>query len=98
MQGARGAITSRGHELGVVIGQSGSQLVIEVSHEVAAGDGLAFEPRSGDRGAAIGFTVTAVRTLERRDGRVRQAVDSRRPIPAGWRVVRSSEAALLLSR
>jgi putative protease len=86
---------NRGHELGIVTGQHGAQLEIEVSHEVAAGDGIAFEPPDGDRGAAVGFTVTAVRTIDRRDGRIRQVIEARRTIPVGWRVVRSSEAALL---
>lgn len=86
---------NRGHELGVVVAHEGEELVVEVTHPVRAGDGLGFEPPAGARGHATGFTVSRVRTLGERQGRVRQALATRERVPAGWRVVRSAEAALL---
>jgi putative protease len=86
---------NRGHELGVVLGREGDELLVEVSHPIREGDGLGFEPPAGERGTSTGFGVTRVRTLGRRNGRHRQAIACRDRIPTGWRVVRSAEAALL---
>ncbi|MCC6927479.1 MAG: U32 family peptidase [Gemmatimonadaceae bacterium] len=86
---------NRGHELGVVLGREGNDLIIEVTHAVQPGDGLGFEPPEGTPGRATGFAVTRVRTLGSRQGMVRQAITTRERVAAGWRVVRSSEAALL---
>jgi len=86
---------NRGHEIGVVVGQEGSDLIIEVSHPVSVGDGLGFEPPPGQSGRGTGFSVLRVRTLPSPEGTLRQAVASRERVQAGWRVVRSSEAALL---
>ena len=86
---------NHGVELGAVVAFERGELVVELSRPVMAGDGLGFEPPAGERGESTGFTVTAVRTLRETPGRVRQAIASRTRVPLGWRVVRSSEAALL---
>ncbi len=86
---------NRGHELGVVLGRDGQDLLVEVTHPIHPGDGLGFEPPAGEPGRSTGFAVTKVRTLAERDGVTRQAIAARERVPAGWRVVRSSEAALL---
>ncbi|HEX6059317.1 MAG TPA: U32 family peptidase, partial [Gemmatimonadaceae bacterium] len=86
---------NRGVELGIVVGQERGELIVEVSAPVAPGDGLGFEPPAGVRAETTGFQVASVRTLESRDGAIRQAIAARAPVPAGWRVVRSSHAALL---
>lgn len=86
---------NRGHELGVVVGREGGDLLVEVSHPVRAGDGLGFEPPPGVRGMSTGFAVTHVRTLGERHGVIHQAITTRERVNAGWRVVRSAEAALL---
>jgi U32 family peptidase len=86
---------NRGHELGVVLGREGADLLVEVTHEVRVGDGLGFEPPAGERGRSTGFAVTKVRTLGERAGVIRQAIATRERVPTGWRVVRSAEAALL---
>lgn len=102
-RGERGYVTrdqpdNRGHEIGLVTGREGDELIIEVSHPIREGDGLGFEPPVGERGESTGFGVTRVRSLGRvsaRGGRHRQAIASRERIPTGWRVVRSSDFALL---
>ncbi|MCC6772927.1 MAG: U32 family peptidase [Gemmatimonadaceae bacterium] len=86
---------NRGHEIGVVLGRDGTELMIEVSHAVEVGDGLGFEPPAGTAGRSTGFAVHRVRTLSERPGTVRQAISTREHVVAGWRVVRSAEAALL---
>ena len=96
----RGYITraqpdNRGHELGEVVGRDGNDLLIDVSHPVCVGDGLGFEPPTGEQGRSTGFSVSRVRTISTRDGIVRQAIAARERVPVGWRVVRSAEAALL---
>jgi putative protease len=96
----RGYITreqpdNRGVELGVVVGRDGGDLLVELSSPLAVGDGIAFEPPPGTAGTVTGFAVQAVRTIGTRGGVVRQAVRARDRVPAGWRVVRSSQAALL---
>jgi putative protease len=86
---------NRGAELGTVVGRERGELILELSHAVAVGDGLGFEPPDGQGGTSTGFAVGAVRTLGSSGSRVRQAVTARTHVPLGWRVVRSSEAALL---
>lgn len=86
---------NRGVELGAVVEVGPRELIVEVAHEVAPGDGLAFEPPPGLPGQSTGFTVRQVRTLQRRSGLVRQAIAGRMRVPVGWRVVRSSQPALL---
>jgi putative protease len=84
-----------GVELGVVVGRERADLLVDVREPLAVGDGLGFEPPAGEPGASTGFAVTAVRTLGTRGGMTRQAVAARGRVPAGWRVVRTSHAALL---
>jgi putative protease len=98
----RGYITrehpdNRGRELGVVLRQSARELVVDVTLPLLTGDGVGFEAPGTRGGATVGFTVTEVRTLSEREGRVTQAIalPSRIVVGDGWRVVRSSEAALL---
>lgn len=86
---------NRGTELGVVVGWERGELVVEVSEAIAAGDGLGFEPPAGSTAAPMGFAVESVRTLATRHGMCRQSLRARTRVPAGWRVVRSSHAALL---
>ncbi len=81
--------------LGRVIGREGGSLILELNRPVVEGDGLGFEPPSGGAGQSTGFTVTSVRTLEERDGLVRQAITARSPVPTGWSVVRTADIDLL---
>ncbi|MFL5617644.1 MAG: U32 family peptidase, partial [Gemmatimonadaceae bacterium] len=97
----RGYITrehpdNRGRELGTVVGRQGRELIVDVSTPLRTGDGVGFESPSERGGATVGFAVTEVRTLSS-DSTVRQALVAppRLSIGDGWRVVRSSEAALL---
>ena len=86
---------NRGVELGTVVGKQGGELIVDVVSPIATGDGLGFEPPEGEKGDHVGFAVGAVRTIRQRDGITRQAIQSRSSVPVGWRVVRSSHAALL---
>jgi U32 family peptidase len=87
---------NRGRELGVVTGHQGKELLVEVSAPLQVGDGVGFESPATRGGATVGFTVTEVRTLEAGPP-LRQALvlPSRVVVGDGWRVVRSSEAALI---
>jgi len=87
---------NRGVPLGVVVSQESGELVVEVSTAIRPGDGLGFEPPEGVGGADSGFTVTEVRTLAKR-ATVRQAIAAppRFRVPAGWRVIRTADSALL---
>src|SRR5690606_1699845 len=87
---------NRGIELGVVASSDGREVIVELVEPIESGDGLGFEPPAGARGKATGFTAERVRTLVSQPGAVRQSIRSSARIPAGWRVVRSSHAALLL--
>lgn len=96
----RGYITrthpdNHGVPIGTVLGREGIDLVLGLTHRIAVGDGLGFEPPSGQPGTSMGFGVTAVRDLGERNGIVRQAVTTRLGVPAGWTVIRSSHAHLL---
>lgn len=86
---------NRGRELGIVVGYERGELLVDVRDPIMARDGLGFEPPAGTRGDTTGFQVTDVRTLGTRDGIHRQAIRAKAAVPAGWRVVRSSEVALL---
>ena len=86
---------NRGRELGVVVGQERGELLVEVRDEIRERDGLGFEPPEGDTRDSTGFQVGEVRTISSRDGVHRQAIATRVRVPLGWKVVRSSEAALL---
>ena len=87
---------NRGRELGTVVGRQGRDLVVEVSAPLHVGDGVGFESPAERGGAAVGFTVSEVRTLSS-GAAYRQALVAppRISVGEGWRVVRSSEAALL---
>lgn len=86
---------NRGTELGVVVGWERGGLVVEVNDPVQVGDGLGFEPPPGASAASVGFTVESARTISARHGLTRQSLRSRTRVPVGWRVIRSSQAALL---
>ncbi|HVX40533.1 MAG TPA: DUF3656 domain-containing protein [Gemmatimonadaceae bacterium] len=85
---------NRGTVLGSVIGYERGELIVEVSAPVQVGDGLGFEAPEHVGGPTTGFTVTGVRTLASRST-IRQALETRTRIAAGWRVVRTSQGALL---
>lgn len=86
---------NRGRHLGNVIGREGTELLVEVSAPIAAGDGLGFEEPVDGSSANIGCTVTAVRTLDVNDGVYRQALTARVRVADGWRVVRTYDAQLM---
>ncbi|HEX6597972.1 MAG TPA: U32 family peptidase [Gemmatimonadaceae bacterium] len=88
---------NRGRELGVVERVQGRELVVRVSSPLVTGDGVGFEAPESIGGASVGFSVGDVRTLAT-DGELATqalALPPRITVSAGWRVVRSSEAALL---
>jgi putative protease len=87
---------NRGRELGTVVGRQGRELLVEVSAPLHVGDGVGFESPTERGGATVGFTITDVRTLSS-GASLRQALalPPRIDVDAGWRVLRSSEAALL---
>jgi putative protease len=87
---------NRGAVLGQVVGYERGEVIVDVAHPIAVGDGLGFEPPEGvTHLASTGFAVGAVRTVHQRDGMHRLAIASRVRVPAGWRVVRSSDSQLL---
>jgi putative protease len=86
---------NRGVDLGVVTGWSRDGLIVEVTEPLAVGDGIALEPPHGTPGAVTGFSISGVRSISTASGIVRQVIDARTPVPNGWRVVRTSHAALL---
>jgi U32 family peptidase len=90
---------NRGTKLGTVVGftsaeRVGGELIVDVSAPIQVGDGLGFEAPDQVGGPTIGFSVTGVRTIST-NGRNRQAIQTRTPVPAGWHVVRTSETQLL---
>ncbi|MEO7455597.1 MAG: DUF3656 domain-containing protein, partial [Gemmatimonadaceae bacterium] len=87
---------NRGIELGVVVAHEGREIIVDVSAPLLVGDGIGFEAPGALGGASVGFTIDAIRTISRA-ARVRQAIalPSRISVSDGWRVIRSSEAALL---
>jgi putative protease len=87
---------NRGRELGVVVAHEGRELIVELTSPLQIGDGVGFEAPDSHGGAAVGFTIDAVRTIAGK-GPLRQAIalPSRIAVSDGSRVVRSSEAALL---
>ncbi len=86
---------NHGMTLGTVLDCSNTEVTVEVTRAIEVGDGIGFEPPQLGGTKAIGFAVTAVRTVSQRDGVIRQIIATRQRIPAGWSVVRSSHAALL---
>jgi putative protease len=85
---------NRGITLGTVVGHDRGELIVEVSAPIEVGDGLGFEAPDNVGGPSVGFTVSAVRTVGKHP-MLRQALESRIRVDAGWRVVRTSEAKLL---
>ena len=88
---------NRGVTLGAVVGREGGELIVEVNAPLHDGDGVGFEPPAEGASATTGCTVQGVRTITVRSGVYRQAFTSRVRVDAGWRVVRTSDAALLAS-
>jgi U32 family peptidase len=89
---------NRGVVLGEVLGYERGELLVAVRTPLAVGDGVGFEPpESAAPTATRGFTIEALRTVSSAGGVARQAITTRERIPAGWRVVRSLDAALLAS-
>ena len=86
---------NHGMVLGRVIESSATEVTVEVSRPLEAGDGVGFEPPEQGGTKAIGFAISTLRTVSQREGVVRQVVASRQRIPIGWTVVRSSHASLL---
>lgn len=86
---------NRGLPIGTVVAQDGSEIIVTVSHQIAIGDGIGFEAPDAVAGAAVGGTVQGVRQLAAKNGSYRQALTMRVRAAAGWRVIRSSDAALL---
>jgi putative protease len=85
---------NRGAVLGTVTGTEGGELIVSVSEPIGVGDGLGFEHPEGSARGNTGFAVTRVRTIASRDGRITQAIPAQEKVPAGWVVVRSSQASL----
>ncbi len=86
---------NRGMVLGRVSGHDGRDLLITVTQPVEVGDGLGFEHPAGAQKGNTGFSVTRVRTLGQRGGRLTLAIPALADVPDGWVVVRSSQAGLL---
>ncbi len=92
---------NRGRELGVVERvanhTASRELIVRVSSPLMTGDGIGFEAPESIGGASVGFTVGDVRTLGANDDAMTQAIalPPRVTVGAGWKVIRSSEAALL---
>jgi putative protease len=86
---------NRGLELGVVVEATAGELVLELSSPVHVGDGLGFEPpEGGGPDETRGFAVRAVRTVSEAPT-LRQAVTTTKPVPVGWRVVRTLDPQLM---
>jgi len=86
---------NRGLPIGVVVGRDGNDVLVDVSHAVAVGDGIGFESETQSAGASIGGSVSAVRTIAVNNGLYRQALTMRVRVSNGMRVVRTSDATLL---
>jgi putative protease len=85
---------NKGVALGEVVGFERGELIVDVSQPLRIGDGVGFEAPGSVGGPTTGFSITNVRTLASR-ATTRQALETRIRVPAGWRVVRTSEAQLL---
>ena len=85
---------NRGIDVGVVVGNERGELIVDVSPPIRQGDGLGFEAPGSLGGPTTGFTVDHVRTISSRNV-TRQAIETRARVAEGWRVIRTSEAALL---
>lgn len=86
---------NHGLDIGLVVESRGGEIVIEVRHAVHEGDGLGFEPAAGAAPAeTVGFSVRSVRTVAEGPP-LRQALAAPKPVPVGWRVVRTADVELL---
>ena len=85
---------NRGVVLGAVVGRDGDELLVDVSEELAVGDGVGFESPEG-RAESVGFSIESVRTISRSARGVRQAIRSRIAVATGWVLRRTAHAALL---
>ncbi|HEU4988337.1 MAG TPA: U32 family peptidase, partial [Gemmatimonadaceae bacterium] len=85
---------NKGAPLGAVVALERGEIVVDVSSPIAVGDGIGFEAPEGLGGASVGGTVSAVRTLASRNT-IRQAVTVPARPKVGWKVLRTSQAALL---
>jgi putative protease len=86
---------NRGAVLGHVVGRAGGDLLVSLTRPLSPGDGIGLEHPDGAARGNTGCTVTRVRTLHEREGRVTQAIAAPRDVPDGWVVVRSSQPSLL---
>lgn len=86
---------NRGLPLGTVTGHAEDGIVVTLSQPLASGDGVGLEDPAGARHGDDGFQVGEVRPLGAGPDGVRQLLVTDRRPPVGWRVVRSSHAALL---
>ncbi len=85
---------NRGVAVGTVFGREGDELLVDVTDELAIGDGLGFAAPD-DTGDATGFTIEFIRTVGRSSTGVRQAIRSRIAVPVGWVVRRTFHASLM---
>jgi len=84
---------NRGVVVGQVVGFDRGELFIETDLSVEVGDGLAFEAPEAIGGPTVGFSVSAVRQAAGAPRRL--AIRTKTVVPAGWRVLRTSQARLL---
>jgi putative protease len=85
---------NRGAELGHVIAKNGSEITVEVSAPLLAGDGVAFEAPDGSAAPTVGFTIDRIRTVGARSP-IHQVLFSRHDVKVGSKVVRSFDATLM---
>ena len=85
---------NRGLELGAVISQSGSEIIVEVDTPLTPGDGIGIEPPPGSSSETVGFTVEQIRTLST-SPIVRQAIRTSKRVEPGSRVIRSFDSVLM---
>jgi putative protease len=86
---------NRGLPIGTVVGRAGTDILVDVTHPIAVGDGIGFEAPDASAGAAVGGSVQGVRTISVRQGVHRQALTMRVRAAEGHRVVRTSDAGLM---
>jgi U32 family peptidase len=86
---------NRGLPIGAVVGRDGGDILVEVDHPIAVGDGIGFEAADATAGAAVGGSVQAVRTLWVRNGLHRQALSMRVRASEGARVIRTTDVTLM---
>jgi putative protease len=87
---------NRGVELGEVVGYERGELQVIVRAPLHVGDGVGFEPPdSGAPSATRGLSIDSVRTVDSGGGLTRQAIRTGERVPAGWRVVRNTDAQLV---